>query len=104
MSDEEVEAAARKCGGRWDGSRWVFEDADLHPFARTLLAAERERCATTLEATRKQLRLAVDHIATLNGALEDLARLGATVAVCGTTYDDAAALTALGPNVGAKRK
>ena len=39
----------------------------------------------------------IDHIATLNGALEDLASLGATIAICGTKYDDAAARKVLGP-------
>ena len=51
------------------------------------------------ERVREHLRLAIDHIAALNGALEDLASLGATVAICGTKYDDAAARLALGPNV-----
>lgn len=50
------------------------------------------------EATREHLRLAVDHIAALNGALEDLASLGATIAICGTKYDDAAARAVLRPN------
>ena len=50
------------------------------------------------EATREHLRLAVDHIAALNGALEDLASLGATIAICGTKYDDAAAREVLRPN------
>lgn len=50
MNDAEIEALARRCGGRWSGDAWVFEDADLHPFARTLLAAERERCAKLVEA------------------------------------------------------
>ena len=49
------------------------------------------------EATREHLRLAIDHIAALNGALEDLASLGATVAICGTKYDDAAARKVLRP-------
>ena len=50
MTDKDIEATAKKAGGRWDGSRWVLEDADLHPFARTLLAAERERLALWLES------------------------------------------------------
>lgn len=41
LTDQEIEDAAKKAGGRWDGNQWVFEDADLHPFARALLAAER---------------------------------------------------------------
>lgn len=51
------------------------------------------------ERAREHLRLAIDHIAALNGALEDLARLGATIAICGTKYDDAAARAVLRPNV-----
>lgn len=51
------------------------------------------------ERAREHLRLAIDHIAALNGALEDLARLGATIAICGTKYDDAAARAVLGPDV-----
>lgn len=39
LSDEQIEAAFQKCGGKWDGDRWVIEDADLHPFARTFLAS-----------------------------------------------------------------
>ena len=51
------------------------------------------------EQAREHLRLAIDHIAALNGALEDLASLGATIAICGTKYDDAAARKVLRPNV-----
>ena len=51
---------------------------------------------------REHLQLAVDHIAALTGALDDLASLGATVAICGTKYDDTAARKVLGPNVRAK--
>jgi len=50
------------------------------------------------ERAREHLRLAIDHIAALNGALEDLASLGATIAICGTKYDDAAARAVLRPN------
>lgn len=53
---------------------------------------------------RHHLRLAVEHIAALTGALEDLASLGATVAICGTKYDDAAARKVLGPNVRGERQ
>ena len=52
---QDIEAAAKKAGGRWDGSRWVFEDADLHPFARALLAVERERCASLASNLRRRL-------------------------------------------------
>lgn len=39
MSDAEIEAIAIQSGGRWDGNTWVFEDADMHPFARAIEAA-----------------------------------------------------------------
>ncbi len=55
------------------------------------------------ERAREHLKLAIDHIAALNGALEDLASLGATIAICGTKYDDAAARAVLRPNVGGNR-
>ncbi len=55
------------------------------------------------ERAREHLKLAIDHIAALNGALEDLARLGATIAICGTKYDDAAARAVLRPNVRVQR-
>ena len=38
VTDAEIEALFGKCGGRWSGDQWVIEDADLHPFVRTILA------------------------------------------------------------------
>lgn len=58
-----------------------------------------ENACQSDRAAREHLRLAIDHIAALNGALEDLASLGATIAICGTKYDDAAAREVLRPNV-----
>jgi hypothetical protein len=49
MTDIEIEQAVTKAGGVWDGDHWKFEDADLHPFVRALLAAECERCARIVE-------------------------------------------------------
>ena len=49
MTDAEIELAVTKAGGKWNGDTWKFEDADLHPFVRQLLAAERERCAKMIE-------------------------------------------------------
>ena len=43
MTDAQIETAAEKAGAIWNGSNWMFEDADLHPFVRTVLAVERER-------------------------------------------------------------
>ena len=38
VTDAEIEALFGKCGGHWSGDQWVIEDADLHPFVRTILA------------------------------------------------------------------
>lgn len=39
ITDEQIEATFKQCGGRWaDQSYWKIEDADLHPFARAVLA------------------------------------------------------------------
>lgn len=38
VPDAEIEALFGKCGGHWSGDQWVIEDADLHPFARAILA------------------------------------------------------------------
>lgn len=62
-----------------------------------------ENACMSDRAAREHLRLAIDHIAALNGALEDLASLGATVAICGTKYDDAAARECLLPNMAGAR-
>lgn len=60
---------------------------------------ERDDVVAELQRERdellKHLRLAVDHIGALNGALGDLASLGATVAICGVEYDDGAARAAI---------
>ena len=62
--------------------------------AALLRAAIDQKHAERL-SLKQHLRLAVNHIAALNGALDDLASLGATIAICGTKYDDAAARKAL---------
>jgi len=39
-TDEQIEATFKICGGRWNGDHWVIEDADLHPFVRTIEGAD----------------------------------------------------------------
>ena len=39
-TDEQIEATFKRCGGRWNGDYWVIEDADLHPFVRTIEGTE----------------------------------------------------------------
>ena len=42
LTELQIEAIFQAAGGRWqDKSYWAIEDADLHPFVRTLLAAAR---------------------------------------------------------------
>lgn len=36
--DAEIERRFHKAGGQWDGNRWAMEDADLHPFVRSIAA------------------------------------------------------------------
>jgi hypothetical protein len=56
MTDTEIEILLRKAGGSWqEYSFWRIEDADLYPFARALLAAERDRCAQYLRDEAERL-------------------------------------------------
>lgn len=47
VTDAEIESLFGKCGGHWSGDQWVIEDADLHPFARAILALRPERVPMT---------------------------------------------------------
>lgn len=38
LTDEEMEATFIECGGKWNGDYWRIEDADFHPFLRTIEA------------------------------------------------------------------
>jgi hypothetical protein len=40
LTDENFEATFLKCGGKWNGDQWVIEDADFHPFLRTIMGAK----------------------------------------------------------------
>ena len=53
VKDAEIEALFGKCGGHWSGDQWVIEDADLHPFARTILALRPERVPMTKDAVER---------------------------------------------------
>lgn len=46
ITDLEIESAAQAAGGWWDGDHWCFEDADFHPFVRSVLAAHPATPAT----------------------------------------------------------
>jgi hypothetical protein len=36
LTDDEMEAKFIECGGKWNGDFWKIEDADFHPFLRTI--------------------------------------------------------------------
>ena len=43
LTDGEMEHTLINCGGRWNGDYWEIEDADFHPFLRTIEAKLKER-------------------------------------------------------------
>lgn len=43
LTDVEMEATFIECGGKWNGDFWKIEDADFHPFLRTIEAKLKER-------------------------------------------------------------
>ena len=43
LTDEEMEATFIECGGKWNGDYWRIEDADFHPFLRTIEAKLKEK-------------------------------------------------------------
>ena len=43
LTDEEMELTFLECGGKWNGDFWKIEDADFHPFLRTIEAKLKER-------------------------------------------------------------
>lgn len=42
LTDDEMEATFLECGGKWNGDFWKIEDADFHPFLRTIEAKLKE--------------------------------------------------------------
>jgi len=36
LTDDEMESTFLECGGKWNGDFWKIEDADFHPFLRTI--------------------------------------------------------------------
>ena len=43
LTDDEMEATFLECGGKWNGDFWKIEDADFHPFLRTIEAKLKEK-------------------------------------------------------------
>ena len=42
LTDDEMENTFIQCGGKWNGDYWEIEDADFHPFLRTIEAKLKE--------------------------------------------------------------
>lgn len=42
LTDDEMENTFIQCGGKWNGDFWKIEDADFHPFLRTIEAKLKE--------------------------------------------------------------
>jgi hypothetical protein len=43
LTDEEMETTFIECGGKWTGDYWKIEDANFHPFLRTIEAKLKEK-------------------------------------------------------------
>jgi len=43
LTDDEMENTFIQCGGKWNGDFWKIEDADFHPFLRTIEAKLKEK-------------------------------------------------------------
>jgi hypothetical protein len=43
LTDDEMEDTFIQCGGKWNGDFWKIEDADFHPFLRTIEAKLKEK-------------------------------------------------------------
>ena len=43
LTDDEMEATFIECGGKWNGDFWQIEDADFHPFLRTIEAKLKDK-------------------------------------------------------------
>jgi len=43
LTDDEMEATFIECGGKWNGDFWKIEDADFHPFLRTIEAKLKDK-------------------------------------------------------------
>jgi len=43
LTDAEMETTFIECGGKWTGDYWKIEDANFHPFLRTIEAKLKEK-------------------------------------------------------------
>ena len=51
LTDDEMEATFIECGGKWNGDFWKIEDADFHPFLRTIEAKLKQKNGYAKENT-----------------------------------------------------
>ena len=57
LTDEQIEEKFSKSGGRWNGDQWVIEDADLHPFVRSIESPDLK----TLQAVSDEYNAWIKH-------------------------------------------
>lgn len=67
MTDEKIEDLFKACGGFWDGDRWCIEDADLHPFARSLIEANAPQPPAEREPLSPECIQELEHQAYVDG-------------------------------------
>lgn len=98
MTDAQIEVAFRAAGGRWDGSRWIIEDADLHPMARGLISAAVQQPAPRApltDAVINAARAAMDESTeAYDGAMSIKipSHLAASLSLCLDEYDRASSI------------
>lgn len=81
LTDDEIQTAFIKCGGKWDGDRWVIEDADFYPFARTIEHPE----LSTLRAISDEYNAWIRHHAAGHSYDDFLANRAAFAKAAGDT-------------------
>lgn len=93
-----ADALKREYGHQFTANGETRYDFSKHVYVGRAgaLLLKADRADASAKTLHEQLRIAVAHIRALTGALDDLVSLGATVAICGTEYDEAAANKALG--------
>ena len=83
MTNVDIESQAARFGGKWNGDAWVFEGADLHTFARHLVAEANadikylndalKICNSKSEHLKTEYYLCGNQIALLRRALHNIA-------------------------------
>ena len=72
-----------------NGDQGCTTHCEMAAYLTTPRPATREAEPATPVDARNALQMAVDHIDNLQECIDDLVKFGATVAICGSTYDRA---------------